>query len=173
MQSILLIYFVSLNKSAASNAANNTSNSHINFQARLCADCWTYWKKHHAFKFPNARQERLNQLKNQVHKCSVNGCGREFKLKQLLVKHCGTAHGYFAKTSLPPGQNSPRPSAIRNRTSFFLLTTPMTKAARLVCPGAIKLNKLSRKPFKLVELAELNKVRNTKNIQFKINNLIF
>lgn len=146
------------NQLASQNAANNnTSNNHINHQARLCADCWNYWKKFHAFKFPNARQERMNQLKNQVHKCSVNGCGREFKLKQLLVKHCGTAHGYFAKTNLPPGQNNPRPSAIRNRTSFYLLTTPMTKAARITCPNSIKLKKLPRKPFKLVELVELNK----------------
>lgn len=143
---------------ALTNTNTNPNNiSHINLQARLCADCWSYWKKHHAFKFPNARQERLNQLKNQVHKCSVNGCPREFKMKQLLVKHCGVAHGYFAKTNLPPGQNSPRPSAVRNRTSFFLFTTPMTKAARLTCTAAIKIRKLSRKPFKLVELVELNK----------------
>lgn len=153
------------NPAALANAAaqlaaqhqNNNSNNHITLQARLCADCWNYWKKFHAFKFPNARQERLNQLKNQTHKCSVNGCGREFKMKQLLVKHCGIAHGYFAKANLPPGQNSPRPSAIRNRTSFYLLTTPMTQAARLVCTNSIKLKKLSRKPFKLVELNELNK----------------
>lgn len=147
-----------LANAAAQLAAQNPNQSnHIHYQARLCADCWTYYKKFHAFKFPNARQERLNQLKNQVHKCSVNGCGREFKLKQLLVKHCGIAHGYFAKTNLPPGQNSPRPSAIRNRTSFYLLTTPMTQAARLTCTSAIKIKKLGRKPFKLVDLSELNK----------------
>jgi len=145
------------NAALAYRAANNHPNNHVNFQARVCADCWNYWKKHHAFKFPNARQERLNQLKNQTHKCSVNGCGREFKLKQLLVKHCGIAHGYFAKTNLPPGQDGPRPSAIRNRTSFYLLTTPMTKAARLTCTNSIKIRKLSRKPFKLVELINLNK----------------
>lgn len=145
-------------KKALTNASTNqTPSNTIHLQARLCSDCWGYWKKHHAFKYPNARQERLNQLKNQVHKCSVNGCGREFKMKQLLVKHCGVAHGYFAKTNLPPGQNSPRPSAVRNRTSFFLLTTPMTKAARLTCTNAVRVRKLSRKPFKLVELLELNK----------------
>ena len=33
----------------------------------------------------------------------------------------------------------------------------MTKAARFVCTGTIKLNKLARKPFKLVELSDLNK----------------
>ena len=151
------------NPTALANAAaqlastHSLANNHIHLQARLCADCWTYWKKFSAFKFPNARQERLNQLKNQMHKCSVNGCGREFKVKQLLIKHCGIAHGYFAKTSLPPGQNSPRPAAIRNRTSFYLLTTPMTQAARLACTNSVRLKKLARKPFKLVELVELNK----------------
>jgi len=73
------------------------------------------------------------------------------------VKHCGTAHGYFAKTNNPPGQNSPRPPAMRNRTSFYLLTTPMTRAARVCCTNTIKLKKLARKPFKLIDLSELNK----------------
>ena len=143
----------------ASNANANPANVHI-YQSRLCADCWIYWKKFSLFKYPNARQERLNQLKNQVHKCSVNGCGKEFKQKQLLIKHCGTAHGYFAKTANPAttGSNgNERPQAIRNRTAFFLHTTPMTKAARLVCLHTIKLARLAKKPFKLVELAELNK----------------
>lgn len=141
---------------AQANGAAPPSSTAI-YQSRLCGDCWTYWKKYAQFKFPNARQERLNQLKNQVHKCSVNGCGREFKMKQLLVKHCGVAHGYFAKTNVPTGPNSPRPPPMRNRTSFYLYTTPMTKAARLVCPKTIRMFKLARKPFKLIELSELNK----------------
>ena len=141
---------------AAANGAPPPASTAI-YQSRLCGDCWTYWKKYAQFKFPNARQERLNQLKNQVHKWSVNGCGREFKMKQLLVKHCGVAHGYFAKTNVPAGPNSPRPPPMRNRTSFYLYTTPMTKAARLVCPKTIRMFKLARKPFKLIELSELNK----------------
>ena len=147
-------------------SANAGSNSHVYYQARLCSDCWLYWKKYAGFKYPNARYERQNQLKNQVHKCSVNGCGREFKIKQLLVKHCGIAHGYFAKTSQPVGPNNQRPAAMRNRTSFCLFTTPMTQAARNVCVSSIKLKKLARKPFKLVDLAELNKewYKETRNI---------
>lgn len=54
---------------------NNNTNPSIS-QQRMCADCWSYWKKYGSFKYPNARQERLNQLKNQVHKCAVIGCGR-------------------------------------------------------------------------------------------------
>lgn len=142
----------------ATATANGVTNpSTTLYQARLCGECWNYWKKYASFKFPNAKQERLNQLKNQIHRCSVNGCGREFKQKQLLVKHCGVAHGYFAKTNPPTGPNSPRPPPIRNRTSFYLYTTPMTQAARLVCTKTIRMYKLARKPFKLVELAELNK----------------
>lgn len=144
---------------------NGTNGSHSFYQSRLCSDCWIYWKKFSSFKYSNAKQERLNQLKNQLHKCSVNGCGREFKLKQLLVKHCGVAHGYFAKANNPPGQNSPRPPAMRNRTSFYLLTTPMTQAARVCCTNSIKLKKLARKPFKLVDLAELNKEWSNKESQ--------
>ena len=144
---------------AAAASANNgaQTNHHGISQARFCADCWVYWKKYSSFKYPNARQERLNQLKNQLHKCSVNGCGKEFKQKQLLVKHCGIAHGYFAKPQTPVGQANQKPPPIRNRTAFYLYTTPMTQAARHVCTGTIKLNKLARKPFKLVELSDLNK----------------
>ena len=80
---------------------------------------------------------------------------KEFKVKQHLVKHCGTAHGYFPKTQNPT--NNERPQVIRNRTAFFLLTTPLTRAARLVCVNTIKLERLRKAPFKLVELAELNK----------------
>lgn len=135
-------------------AAAQQNNTYIS-QCRLCSECWIYFKKFSAFKYPSAKYEKNIQNKNQVHKCSVSGCGKEFKMKQLLVKHCGIAHGYFAKSSNPPGQND-RP-AIRNRTAFYLLTTPMTKAARLVATDVIKLRKLSKKPFKLVDLAELNR----------------
>lgn len=75
----------------------------------------------------------------------------------MLVKHCGIAHGYFAKPANPAGQNNQKPQPIRNRTAFYLYSTPMTKAARNVCTNTIKLNKLARKPFKLVDLSELNK----------------
>ena len=151
---------------ATATANGITNPSTTLYQARICGECWNYWKKYASFKFPNAKQERLNQLKNQIHRCSVNGCGREFKQKQLLVKHCGVAHGYFAKTNPPVGPNSPRPPPIRNRTSFYLHTTPMTQAARLVCTKTIRMFKLARKPFKLVELAELNKewTKETRNI---------
>ena len=73
------------------------------------------------------------------------------------MKHCGIAPGYFAKPQTPVGQNNQRPPPIRNRTAFYLLTTPMTKAARFVCTNTVKLNKLARKPFKLIELSDLNK----------------
>ena len=62
------------NGTTTTTTANTTA--HSMHQARVCLDCWTYWKRFASFKYPNARQERLNQLKNQVHKCSVLGCGR-------------------------------------------------------------------------------------------------
>ena len=61
-------------RAAASSGEQN--HTHMIQQARFCADCWIYWKKFSSFKYPNAKQERLNQLKNQMHKCSVNGCGK-------------------------------------------------------------------------------------------------
>ena len=64
------------NAATQAQAANPSANGHGISQARFCADCWMYWKRFSSFKYPNARQERLNQLKNQLHKCSVNGCGK-------------------------------------------------------------------------------------------------
>lgn len=82
-------------------------------------------------------------------------------MKQLLAKHCAIAHGYFAKSNLPPGQqqgaNSSRMPVRGNRTAFHLLTTPMTRAARYACPQIVRIKKLARKPFKLVDLGELNR----------------
>ena len=153
---VQLIMSGTTNPQALSNAAaqaQSAANTQVIPQARLCVECWTYWKKFAAFKFVSAK---ANNLKNQVHKCAVNGCGREFKLKQLLVKHCGIAHGYFAKQQ-QTSANNPRQQAIRNRTAFYLYTTPMSKAARIVCLNTVKLRRITRKPFKLVELAELNK----------------
>lgn len=178
---VQLIMAGNTNPNALANAAAQLIASQVNQsngithpiqQSRLCAECWIYWKKFSSFKFPNQRTGRLNQLKNVVHKCSVLGCGREFKMKQLLVKHCGIAHGYFAKQmQTPAGANSARPPPIRNRTAFYLYTTPMTQAARLVCSNTIRMRKLSRKPFKLIELSELNKEwsKQPRNIQVILN----
>lgn len=67
----------------AAAAANPAAPSTVIYQARMCAECWTYWKRYASFKFQNARQERQNQLKNQVHKCAVAGCGRVNSLSYL------------------------------------------------------------------------------------------
>ena len=105
----------------------------------------------------SSKLKSLFTKENRDQKLIIDLKLKEFKLKQLLVKHCGIAHGYFAKPQTPVGQNNQRPQPIRNRTAFYLYTTPMTKAARFVCTNTIKLNKLARKPFKLVELSDLNK----------------
>lgn len=82
-------------------------------------------------------------------------------MKQLLAKHCAIAHGYFTKANLPPGQQQQQAGSsrmpVRNRTAFHLLTTPMTRAARVVCPQIVRVKKLARRPFKLVDLGELNR----------------
>ncbi len=67
-----------------SNQANGTN--HAFQQARVCVECWTYWKKFAGFKYPNARYGRMNQIKNQVHKCSVLGCGRVRYLYDIFWK---------------------------------------------------------------------------------------
>lgn len=46
---------------------------------------------------------------------------------------------------------------VRNRQAFQLITTPMTRAARHACPQVVRIKKLARRPFKLVDLGELNR----------------
>lgn len=91
-------------------------------------------------------------------------------MKQLLAKHCAIAHGYFTKSNLVQGPQATGCGSaripVRNRTAFHLLTTPMTRAARCACPQIVRVKKLARRPFKLVDLGELNRewFKETRNI---------
>lgn len=51
---------------------------------------------------------------------------------------------------------SPKP-LLRNRSSFCLLTTPMSQATRFVCKCVFDIRKAARKPTKLIEFAEVTK----------------
>jgi metastasis-associated protein MTA len=82
----------------------------------------------------------------------VIGCNKEFKAKQLLAKHCTVAHGYQLRAG------SPKP-LLRNRSSFYLLTTPLTQASRFVCKCLSRqtLKKYARKTSKQIDFAEVNR----------------
>ena len=119
-----------------------------NQQSRLCSECWIYWKKHGGFRYPKPDR---SQVKPQVYKCTVLGCNKEFKSKQLCAKHYASSHGYLLRSG------SPKPADMRNRQLFHLLTTPLTQASRFVCKCLKNLKKYARKPSRLIDFADVAK----------------
>ncbi|KAH9380482.1 hypothetical protein HPB48_008816 [Haemaphysalis longicornis] len=119
-------------------------------QCRLCQSCWTYWKKFGGLKYPTRLEsadvlgtERLpaGMASHRPHRCTVTGCGKEFKLKAHLARHCATAHGLALRAG------SPRP-VVKTRAAFYLCTTALTRMARrLAGPAALRPRHAARKPI--------------------------
>ena len=89
--------------------------------------------------------ERINANKNQIHKCISEDCGKEFKLRSQLAKHCSISHGLIMRSG------SPRP-IFKSLSGFYLNTTPLTRAARLEC---LNVKSSAKNPFKSVDFAKL------------------
>ncbi|XP_005158917.1 metastasis-associated protein MTA1 isoform X1 [Danio rerio] len=90
-----------------------------NMQCRLCASCWTYWKKYGGLKMPTRLDgERPGPNRNNM---SPHG---------LPVRHSG----------------SPK-FAVKTRQAFYLHTSQMTKAARRVCQDLLRSKYLARHPY--------------------------
>ncbi|XP_013387992.1 metastasis-associated protein MTA3 [Lingula anatina] len=128
-------------------------------QCRLCSSCWIYWKKYGGLKMPtrldgerpapNQRQERLAQMAAlRMHKCTISGCGKEFKLKAHLARHLATAHGLAIRSG------SPRP-VMKTRAAFCLVTTPLTRISRRVCRDILKPRRAARSPFTPINIAAI------------------
>ncbi|KAL8589761.1 hypothetical protein ACOMHN_027269 [Nucella lapillus] len=111
-------------------------------QCRLCSVCWNYWKRYGGLKMPTRydgerpapaqRQERVAHMNSmRTQKCTIAGCGKEFKLKTHLARHLATAHGL----SIQPG--SPRP-VMKTRAAFCLVTTALTRASRHICKDILR-----------------------------------
>ncbi|CAF1055358.1 unnamed protein product [Adineta steineri] len=107
----------------------NTAQPHT----RLCSECWSYYKKSGGLKYPkksgpDRRQERAANINKLVsYKCTVTGCGKDCKNKSALQRHYALGHGIMFRSG------SPRPLS-KPRNTFALFTTPLTRAARPLCP---------------------------------------
>ncbi|XP_072032215.1 metastasis-associated protein MTA3-like isoform X2 [Amphiura filiformis] len=133
-----------------------------NMQCRLCATCWVYWKKCGGLKMPTRIDgERPGPLRNRpdrpgmpmgMHRpfrCTISGCGKEFKLKAHLARHCQTAHGLTIRT------NNPRALGLKTRQAFFLLTTPLTRLSRHLCKNILHIHHAARNPFDPINIAAI------------------
>lgn len=98
-----------------------------NMQCRLCASCWTYWKKYGGLKMPTRLDgERPGPNRNNL---SPHG---------LPLRHSG----------------SPK-FAVKTRQAFFLQTTGLTRMARRLCQDIIRPRYLARHPYLPVNTAAI------------------
>lgn len=87
-----------------------------------------------------------NDLSNRsLHKCTINNCDKEFKVKAHLARHYAQAHGIAIRSG------SPRP-IMKTRTAFYLHTTGATKVSRRLCRHIIRSKKAARQPSYAINL---------------------
>uniref|UniRef100_A0A8K9XSR4 Metastasis associated 1 n=1 Tax=Oncorhynchus mykiss TaxID=8022 RepID=A0A8K9XSR4_ONCMY len=98
-----------------------------NMQCRLCASCWTYWKKYGGLKMPTRLEgERPGPNRNNM---SPHG---------VPMRHSG----------------SPK-FAVKTKQAFYLMTTQVTRAARRVCQDIIRPRFLARHPYLPLNTAQI------------------
>lgn len=88
-------------------------------QCRLCASCWTYWKKYGGLKMPT-------RLDGERSEPSRNNMG----LHGLSLRHGG----------------SPK-FAVKKRQAFYLQTSVLTRTVRRICQDIIRPRHLARHPY--------------------------
>jgi len=96
------------------------------------------------------RQERFmaHMAAHRPQRCNVNGCGKEFKLKAHLIRHCAQSHGLILRSG------SPRP-IMKTRAAFYLHTNLASKIARRVCGHLFRPRHSARKPFQPINAAAI------------------
>ncbi|KAM7376176.1 hypothetical protein PAMP_005921 [Pampus punctatissimus] len=98
-----------------------------NMQCRLCASCWTYWKKYGGLKMPT----RLDGERPGPNRSNMSPHG-------LPMRHSG----------------SPK-FAVKTRQAFYLQTTVVTRVARRLCQDIIRPRYLGRHPYLPVNTAAI------------------
>ena len=86
--------------------------------------------------------ERLasHMLSHRPHRCTITNCGKEFKFKAHLARHCATAHGLAMRSG------SPRP-IMKTRAAFYLCATLAARVARRLCSKVLRPRHATRNPF--------------------------
>ena len=90
----------------------------------------------------NLLTERLasHMASHRPHRCTITNCGKEFKFKAHLARHCATAHGLAMRSG------SPRP-IMKTRAAFYLCSTLAARVARRLCSKVLKPRHATRNPF--------------------------
>ncbi|XP_029454678.1 metastasis-associated protein MTA1 isoform X4 [Rhinatrema bivittatum] len=110
-----------------------------NMQCRLCASCWTYWKKYGGLKMPTRLDgERPGPNRNNMD--MHWWCTAAFSL---------SPHGL-------PVRNSGSPKfAMKTRQAFYLQTTKLTRIARRLCRDILRPWYAARHPYMPINSAAI------------------
>ncbi|XP_048391890.1 metastasis-associated protein MTA3 isoform X4 [Stegostoma tigrinum] len=109
-----------------------------NMQCRLCASCWTYWKKYGGLKMPTRAEAEKMSPTDDVSDSHIKS----------VFHHGQPGHGVSMHIDGPK-------STLKTRQSFFLQTTRLTKLARHVCRDILRLKQAARKPFVPINCAAI------------------
>jgi len=120
-----------------------------NMGCRLCAACWSYWKKYGGLKMPPS--SRLERMQN--HK--IKGTDKELRYRppgQVLNSTSPTALGGSGQQRT--GMAASRASQ-KTKQAFFLNSTKLTRVARRLCKDLLAVRHFSRKPFEPISIAAI------------------
>ncbi|CAK8694979.1 metastasis-associated protein MTA3-like [Clavelina lepadiformis] len=105
---------------------------------RLCAACWTYWKKYGGLKIPpSSRLERI-----QIHK--IKGTDKELRYRPPSSLGVQPISG--ARTQR---------ASHKTKQAFFLNATKLTRLARRLCHDILSVRHFSRRPFEPISIAQI------------------
>ncbi|PAA84932.1 hypothetical protein BOX15_Mlig010254g1 [Macrostomum lignano] len=116
---------------------------------RLCTACWAYWKRYGGLKSATRLEKAVasgavgggsSASMGGVHRCTVAGCEKEFRLRPQLVRHLAAAHN-LDESSIG---NLSKAKAVK---SMLMSANVTTRLARRLCSDLLKLRRLARRPF--------------------------
>ncbi|KAF6716789.1 Metastasis-associated protein MTA2 [Oryzias melastigma] len=99
-----------------------------NMQCRLCASCWIYWKKYGGLKTPT-------QLEGAARAGSESGPRAHMTRQEVQGMSPFTRNEGRAKL------------LAKNRQTFILQTTKLTRVARRVCEDILQPRRAARRPY--------------------------
>lgn len=133
-----------------------------NMQCRLCASCWTYWKKYGGLKMPTRLDgerpgpNRNNMVSGTHHTyLSPAACQPQvlgFQSQCYIGAVCPipqSPHGIPARSS-----GSPK-FAMKTRQAFYLHTTKLTRIARRLCREILRPWHAARHPYMPINSAAI------------------
>ncbi|XP_027194230.2 metastasis-associated protein MTA3-like [Dermatophagoides pteronyssinus] len=126
------------------NNNNNNNNNNIARASPIITDLNSPYSCRECNKVFTRQERLISHLAShrQLHKCNVTSCGKEFKFKAHLARHCATSHGVAIRSG------SPRP-IMKTRAAFIFKVVPSLRMARTICADILNLKRAARKPYSL------------------------